>query len=137
MKTLFTATALILSMTAAASAAETPTGSTVVGGGPLYVPQQNEHLFCMFINNGVASITLTAQEIWKLDSTTAVPTQGNCANGSTVAPQKTCWIQTTDYLTYNYMYSCKVTFSTAATHVRGALTLYDVNYNALTTVELR
>ena len=137
MKTLFIATALILSMTAAANAAEAPTGSTLLGAGPLYVSQQNGNLFCMFINEGAASITPTAQEIWKLYSTTPVPSQGNCANGSAVAPNQTCYIQPQDYLTYNYLYSCKVSFSTAAAKVRGVLQIYDNSYNVLGTAELR
>ena len=137
MKMLLTATALILSMTAAANAAETPTGSTVLSGGPLYtlhIPL----LLCEYINFGAASVTPTAQQVFELNSTTEIATSPSCANGSTVAPNQTCYVVPTNPLTQGLSYACKLTFSTTAAHVRGSLYIFDSSSSSTSsTVELR
>jgi len=119
MKTLATATALILCMTGAALAAETPTASPVLSGGPLY--SDNEvNKYCFFINFGSTSITPMSQELFDSLSTSPVNSTSSCANGVAVAPNKTCNIAPTSALG-GVVVSCKVTFTTAASKVRGAL----------------
>src|SRR5205814_3053971 len=132
MKMLLTAIALILTMTAAASATETPTGSTVLGGGPLYDGAQNS-LYCFYINVGAASITPTAQEIFKQSSTTPIASTTSCANGTAIAPNQSCILYSTSSLDGGYPYACKLTFSTVARGVRGAVQLLDINFRELAT----
>ena len=135
MKTLLTATALILSMTAAANAAE-PARSFVLAGGPIYSLAQNT-LLCKYINFGSINIIPTAQEIFSADSTTALTSSySSCANGTPIVPNQTCFTIIEGGLPAHFL-SCKVSFSTAATNVRGALELYDNNSNLVDTVELR
>jgi len=134
MKTLLAATALVLSMTAIASAAETPRGtSNVLAGGPIYATNAT-YYYCWFINFGSATITPTAQLVFQ-DSTTAINSNLSCANGSPVPVNGTCFIYPQS--AEGAPFACKVTFSVAATNVRGALQAFDSNYNLLSTVELR
>ena len=136
MKTLLTATALILCTTAAALAAETPTGSTVLAGGPLYTASTSPGLICEYINFGAASITPTAQQIFEYGSTTEIASSSTCANGSPVAANQSCLVSPKSTLPEGLLYSCKLTFGTAAAHVRGSLQLFD-NATPSVWVELR
>ena len=123
MKTLFTAAALILSVTTANAA------SDLLAGGSLF--DSNEYAtLCSFINLGTANVTPTSQELIGIDSVSS------CRNGSPVAPNHGCVIHDKNPLTTQYVV-CKVTFSGPATDVRGSLQLYDKNSNSLATVELR
>lgn len=135
MKTLLTATALVLSMAAGANAADAPRGSTVLAGGALYAASQNT-LYCFFTNFGTTNMTATAQQIFALGSTTAIASTSSCSDG-TVLPNEQCFIVPANSLSSGDSYACKVTFSTAATNVRGALEIIDSALNPLATVELR
>src|SRR5690348_2193807 len=136
MKALLTVTALILSTTAAALAAETPTGSTVLSGGPLYTPGNPPGLICQYINFGGANITPTSQQIFDAASTTEIASTSTCANGNPVTANQTCLISPQSALPEGQLFSCKLTFSTAATHVRGALQLFE-NATPTVSVQLR
>jgi hypothetical protein len=135
MKTLLITSALVLSMTAAANAADTR-GSTVLAGGPLFATTE-EDLDCEYINFGTTNITPLTQQLFANGSTTEIATSFGCANGTAVAPNQTCYIYPTDFLNTNLSYSCNVTFSTPATNVRGTFILYDSSYNILSAVNLR
>jgi hypothetical protein len=135
MKKLLTTTALILAMTAGANASETPTGSTVLAGGPLYAASQNM-LFCFFTNIGTTNLTATAQQIFALGSTTAIASSSTCPDGL-LLPNQQCYIAPTNSLSSGDSYTCKVTFNTTTTKIRGALEIYDSAQNPLATVELR
>jgi hypothetical protein len=134
MKTLLAATSLALSISAA-NAADAPTGSTVLAGGPLYAASQNT-LFCFFTNFGTTNMTATAQQIFALGSTTAIDSSSTCSDGL-VLPNQQCFIAPTNSLSSGDSYACKVTFNTSATKIRGALEIYDSAQNPLATVELR
>jgi hypothetical protein len=135
MKTLITATALILSMTAAADATDPPKATDVLGSGPIFDINETG-FYCEFVNLGTSNITPIAQQVFEDSSTNALSTNSNCANDSPVAPNQTCIISPSSSVN-DVSLSCKVTFSGAATNVRGAFELYDNSLNALATVELR
>ena len=137
MKTLLTATAIVLSMTAAAGAAEASRATETLAGGPIYAGGQGG-AFCEFINVGTANITPTTQSLFEDFSTTALPTNSSCPNGTPVAPNQTCYIYNTGTLTSGYSISCALTFNAPVTNVRGALELYESDFTTLlATVELR
>ena len=133
MKTLLTATALVLSMTAVANAAEPPRGaSNVLGTGPIYQPNINI-LYCGYTNLGTASITPTAQMFY--DTNGAVnPTSTTCANNNAIAPGKSCFVLLDGAQEYT---ACEVTFSGPATNVRGLVLLFDGGDNYQGSVEMR
>src|SRR5580700_2690259 len=134
MKTLLTATAFVLCMTAATNAA-TDITSYVFAGGPIYAPHQYI-VFCEFINFGMPKVTPTSQQIFEAGSTTALTSTSSCANGTPVAPNQTCYILIEGGLPYEGL-SCTVAFSQPTTHIRGALQLFDSSDNVLSTTELR
>jgi hypothetical protein len=136
MNTLLTATALILSMTAAASAAEPPRGNTVLSGGPLYTPGNPPGLLCEYINLGAASVTPTAQQIFEAGSTTEIASSSTCATGNPVASNQTCLVSPKNALPEGLLYSCKLIFSTTAAQVRGSLQVFE-NSEPSASVELR
>jgi hypothetical protein len=135
MKTLLTATALILSMTAAANAVDTA-GSDVLAGGPI-ISANETTFYCFYMNFGATSITPSAQLLYSFDGTTTntVTAGTSCKNGIAVAANKACWIFASGPLS-GFAYSCAVTFDTAAKHVRGAAELGDSSGNVQSTVEL-
>lgn len=135
MKTLLTATALILSLTGAASAADEPKGNDVLAGGPIYAGGQY-FMQCYFINFGSANVTPIAQELFGISSTTPLNSASSCANGSAIVPNQTCYASLPAAAPSGPL-SCKMTFSGPAKNVRGALELYDSTGNLLSTVELR
>lgn len=137
MKTILAATALVLSITAAASAAETPRGSNVLAGGPILSPQTAYYVDCIFINLGSTNITPTTQELFESGSTTAISSLTSCTNGTPVAPNETCTIQNANTIPPDSANSCEVRFSSAATNVRGEMQLFDQNENPLVSGELR
>jgi len=134
-KALVTAAAVVLAMTAAASAAEAPKASDALASGTLYSSTE-AGLNCFFTNFGSTNVTVTAQEVFSTGSTTAIVTDPTCGNGTAVAPNQTCIIYPQSF-SPEAGYSCKVTFSTAATNVRGALQLFDSSENAQGSTELR
>ena len=134
MKTLLTATALILSMTATASAAEAPRGSDTIGSGPIYANNEN-WFYCSYTNLGLAPITVTGQEVYQ-DTGIPVSISTSCANGTIIGTGQACNIQPTKAFVAGG-YSCMLTFSTAAAHVRGVMQIYDANFNSLAMTELR
>jgi hypothetical protein len=134
MKTLFTTTALVASMTAVANAASS-SRVDVLSGGPIYAGNNSpSSLMCQFINLGTTSVTPTSQELFELNSTTAIGSSSSCANGSAVAPNETCYIYPNGQITAPI--SCKVTFGGSAASVRGALQIYNADI-LIATVELR
>ncbi|HEY3776916.1 MAG TPA: hypothetical protein VGL35_02540 [Rhizomicrobium sp.] len=134
MKTLFTATAVVVSMTAVASAADASKGD-MIAGGPIYAGINSpSSLLCEFINLGTTNITPISQQLFELNSTTAYGSASSCANGSAVVPNQTCYIYPDGQVTTPI--SCTVTFSGSAAKVRGALQIYGAG-TPLATVQLR
>jgi hypothetical protein len=135
MKILLTASALILFMTGAAIASDT-TGGTVLTSGPISLFYDAGGIDCDYVNFGTTNITPVSQELFEDNSTTPIPTTAGCANGVAITPNQTCFVYPTDYISDGGTYSCKLTFSTAATHVRGTFITYDSN-GIRSVVELR
>jgi hypothetical protein len=135
MKTILAATALVLCTTTAATAAQAPTASVIIGGGPVYNPNE-EYILCWFVNYGTVKVTPISQQLFSSGSTTALTASIGCANNSAVAPNQSCAIEYIGAIAPNAE-SCKITFSGAATNVRGAMQVFDQNSNLLSTVELR
>jgi hypothetical protein len=134
MKTLLTAAALILSMTAAASAADTPRAGDTLAAGPIYTINGYSS-DCWYINLGTANIIPTSQVMYAWYSNVPVSTSTTCPNGSAVGPGTSCAIYP-NVANING-FSCQVVFSTPVANVRGSLELLDTNNNELSQVELR
>lgn len=109
MRTSVTVAAVALSITGAAQAAS-------IGGGVLYAPQ-TYYEYCWYINDGPASVTPTAQQIFNSNSTTADNATLSCANGQSIAAHQTCVVADND-TTIGNGYSCLLTFSGSAANPR-------------------
>jgi hypothetical protein len=135
MKPLLIATAAVLSMTAAAGAADAPRPITMLAGGPL-IDGNEANIYCEFTNFGSTSITPIAQQLYLTNSTTAISSGASCPNGSPVAPLQGCYIYSTSTFPH-FGASCQVTFSGSAVNVRGAVQILNTSYDTLATTELR
>jgi hypothetical protein len=107
----------------------------LLAGGPTFQGGQTQ-VTCYYINMGTTSITPTAQNIYGEASTTPIlnPSLG-CPTGSPVAPKTTCFVHVS--IGSTGAHSCLVTFSTAATNVRGALEVRNSSDDPIARVEMR
>jgi hypothetical protein len=137
MKTLLTATALILFMTATASATDAgTTDKSVLASGPVLAPNASA-LDCFFINIGTADVVPSEQLIYESTSTTPLRATSTCPNGTSVTPNMTCIIIPAESLPSNVTLSCKFTFNSTAANLRGVIELFDANNNLLLTADMR